>query len=486
LRRTLLVLQICLGFFSLACTTLAFLQTVPSITPIPTPSPTESASPSPTRQEPKAIRWLVGINEEALEYKLMAFAETFNRDQAGQYTLSIDTVPYGTGLRDALLLQTASDNPPDIVGPMELDYLWELKDVWLDLSGPLAENGYDLTDFHPALIDTLRLEGSGLASLPLYIHPSALFYNRALFDHAGVPYPPHEWEAEYEGGEWTYAALRDIAFRLTRDSAGRSADSENFNSADIVQFGFYPQWPLDLRGLWTHFGAGSLTDSTGRAVIPDTWRRAARWYYDGMWSGRFIPTVADRAKDEGLWGNPFAYGLTAMYPQNFWMHCCLSDDAPIDWDVAAIPSFEGGRPVSRLHIDSLAILKASEHPQESFDVLTLLMGKYAHELLQTFRMDSGSFGGYVSLPARTSLQPAVIAWNHSIFPDVDYQVFIDALDYADKPSHLKTLPNPARSREILTEFQDLFETTPGLDLDQELNRLEEKLQEAFDAAGSLF
>ncbi|MBN1439619.1 MAG: hypothetical protein JW929_09440 [Anaerolineales bacterium] len=159
--------------------------------------------------------------------------------------------------------------------------------------------------------------------------------------------------------------------------------------------------------------------------------------------------------------------------------------------MAAIPSFPGNRPVARLQADVFGVLRLAKNPQASFDALALLLGEYAQDLLDVIFLwdhpdDFVDELFYYGLPARTSLQPAAIERNRGAFPDADYQVFLDAMGYVDKPHHQERLPNPDASGEILGAFRDLYESTPGLDLDRELDLLQDRLQQAFDGIISLW
>jgi multiple sugar transport system substrate-binding protein len=366
-----------------------------------------------------------------------------------------------------------------------------MENAWLDLDPLAAETRYDLSDFHLALIDTLRSPGRGLEALPTAEFPSALFYNKALFDAAGIAYPPHRWESDFQGEPWTFDALRRTGMQLTLDASGRNAEDPMFRDVKIVQQGYYPQWPTDIRGQWTFLGAASLIGGDGRAVIPDIWRRAAEWYYRGMWTDHFIPTSVEDISLADLGEGYLASGLVAMVPQNTWLTCCFWRDKPIDWDVAAIPSFLGNRPVARLQADVFGILRLAKKPRASFDALALLMGEYAQDLLDVVFLlnnpdDFVTELFYYALPARTSLQPAAVEKKLLAFPDVDFQVFLGAMEYVDKPNHQERLPNPNASGKLLGEFQGLYESTPDLNLDRELDLLQERLQQAFDGVKSLW
>ena len=91
-----------------------------------------------------------------------------------------------------------------------------------------------------------------------------LFYNRAMFDAAGIPYPPARVE-----DAWTWDQFVDVAKRLTLDSNGRNANDPAFNSNSIVQYGAMVEnltWQLEV---WALSNGGGFYSRDGRSVIID-------------------------------------------------------------------------------------------------------------------------------------------------------------------------------------------------------------------------
>ena len=81
--------------------------------------------------------------------------------------------------------------------------------------------------------------------------------------------------------------------------------------------------------------------------------------YDGMFKDYFIPNDSYVNSDLLAQGNTFGSGNVAMNPVNLWFTCCAEN---VQWDVAAVPSFEGSM-TSKLHADTFGILRAAKNPQ---------------------------------------------------------------------------------------------------------------------------
>jgi multiple sugar transport system substrate-binding protein len=414
------------------------------------------------------IRWFIGLgaggNPEEVE-KEEAFVADFNAEYVGKYQLVLDIVQNETAY-DVLKTQIASGDVPDIVGPVGVRGLWSFEGAWLDLEPLIQSTGYDLSDFNPALIDFYKLGPQGQIGLPFAVYPSALWYNKDIFDEAELDYPPHEFGASYaDGDDWTFDKLRELALFLTvdadgNDAAGGAADPEN-----LVQFGYSPMW-TDIRGQWTFFKAGSFVDASGNAVLPDVWREAAHWHYAAMWEDYFMPNDNYANSDLLAAGNTFGSGKVAMTPIHTWYTCCFQE---VNWDVAAVPSYKGNI-TAKMHADTFGILQGSAQPAGAFTVLSLMLGRFAAQLLTVY-------GG---LPARASLQDEALATMADMYPDADLDVFIEALNYPDNPNHESGMPNFLKASDRYNTFGALYQTTPDLDLDAELDKMIEDLQTVFD------
>jgi multiple sugar transport system substrate-binding protein len=441
----------------------------PTEAPAAPEEPTTAAMPAePALTGGTEIRWFIGLgaggNPEEIERE-NAFVEKFNAKYGDKYTLVMDVVPNETAY-DVLKTQIAAGDVPDIVGPVGIRGLASFEGAWLDLSPYITGSNYDLSDFDPALLDFYKFGTGNQLFLPLSVFPSAIWYNKALFDEAGLEYPPHEWGGTYaDGSEWNWDKLRELAMILTVDGNGNDATMEGFDPDNIVQFGYDSQWQ-DIRADWSHIHSGTFVDDQGNAIIPDAWRAAAKWYYDGMFGDYFIPNDSYVNSDLMAQGNTFGSGNLGMNAVNLWFTCCTEG---VDWDVAAVPSYEGNL-TSKLNADTFGILKSAKNPDVSWEVYGLLMDEFAGDLVDVY----GAF------PARQSLQDAALASLQERFPGVDFQVFVDGLAYPDEPSSESALPNFLKASDTYNTFGAKYQSTPGLDIDAELDALKAELQSVYD------
>jgi multiple sugar transport system substrate-binding protein len=298
-----------------------------------------------------------------------------------------------------------------------------------------------------------------------------------MFEEAGLEPPPHEYGAKYKMPdgtevEWNYDTVKELALKLTVDKNGKDATEAGFDPENIVQYGFEPQRD-DLRGLGAYWGAGSLVSADGTAKVPDAWKDAWKFFYDGMWKDHFIMTGPVYETDEFSGGGyAFFSGRVAMSLNFLWTTYGVAD-AGTDWDLAAIPS-HNGTVTSPLNADTFAIHEGTKNPEAAFAGLTYLIDDSADTLLQIY-------GG---MPARPERQDAFFEQlgQSEGFPEVvDWQVAKDSLAYADNPNFEAPMPKYNETLDILGKYNSRWTTTAGLDMDAEIAALEKEIQAVWDS-----
>jgi multiple sugar transport system substrate-binding protein len=454
----------------------------------PTEAPAEAENPTPTQVvivDPNAVkadpnkvqvRWFVGLgtgtDPEQVEVE-QKVVEQFNASHP-KIQLILEVVTYNAA-RDTLATELASGNPPDIVGPVGVGGANAFFGQWLDLSEEITKHNYDLNQFDKGAVDFYKVGGEGQVGLPFAIYPSELYYQRALFDEAGLKYPPHKYGEKYvmpdgKEVEWNYDTLAQLAKILTVDEQGKDATDPALDTQKIVQYGYVNQYQ-ELRDEGSFWGADSLAEPDGKtARIPPQWVASWKWHYDGIWKSHFIPTDAVVESPAFGAGNPFNSGKVAMALTYLWYTGSMDESVGNNWDIAVVPSYNG-KVTANLNADTFRVMKGTKHPDETFDVLTYLIGEGSPELLQT----------YGAMPARKADQQAFFDGLNQKFPQkVDWQVAIDGIQYADIPSFEAYLPNYNEVLDRAGTFFNLMATKGDLDLDKEIATFKADLQAIFD------
>ncbi len=225
-------------------------------------------------QEPVTIRWYVGLGagtDAPTIDKQQAVVDAFNASH-DNIELVLEIVDNAQAY-DVLNTEIAAGNAPDVVGPMGIRGRASFPGAWLDLAPLIESTNYDLSDFDPALVDFYKVPGEGQLGIPFAVYPYFLMYNEALFDEAGLAYPPANYgdpyiDSEGNSHEWNIDTVTDLAKTLTVDANGNDATGPEFDATQIIQWGFGVSH-TDMRGRDTLFGAGNFVDADGNAVIPD-------------------------------------------------------------------------------------------------------------------------------------------------------------------------------------------------------------------------
>ncbi|HEX2619769.1 MAG TPA: hypothetical protein VHL11_06470, partial [Phototrophicaceae bacterium] len=385
-------------------------------------------------QDKVTITWFVGLGTGTNDQQIEAenkVVEDFNASQdAIELVINIGA-SFETS-RDTLSTLIAAGTPPDIVGPVGVGGSNAFADQWADLNPLVEKTGFDLSGFDPALLSLYQTADGQLLGIPFAVFPSVTYYNRGLFDEAGLSYPPQEFGAKYtmpDGTEvdWNYDTAAEIGKLLTVDANGNDATSPDFDPDNIVQFGLNFQWAA-LRLIWTDFQPAPLYDAaTGKVALPEAWRTATHWFWDAMWTSHFIPTNTYGSSDLFGAGNVFQSGNLAMAITPLWYTCCLADSVGnFEWDFATVPMSPDGEYHVATDADTFRLTKGSAHPDEAFTVLSYLLTTGVETLAPTY----GAF------PAQPDYQQAWIDSKDAQYDwGVNWQVAVDSLAY-NNPSEL--------------------------------------------------
>lgn len=174
------------------------------------------------------LRFTVWTGNEGHLEMLNGIAEGF-RESHPDVTVRFETIPAGD-YTQKLTFQLAGGNAPDL-GWMFEDSIpaFIAAGVVEDMGPALRETeGYDLEDFSdPAM--ALWREGDAVYGIPFSTSPFMVFYNKDMFEAAGLEDPL----ALAEKGAWTMEAFREAAKALTEanDAWGfEFKDGEGYDS----------------------------------------------------------------------------------------------------------------------------------------------------------------------------------------------------------------------------------------------------------------
>jgi multiple sugar transport system substrate-binding protein len=457
-----------------------------------TSSPTSPEATLPATQTalahgPVTIRWSIGLGTGDAPFQMdieQSVAEDFNNLQ-DRIKLVIEVVPNAIA-RDTLATQISSGAAPDIVGPVGWVGANAFSDQWLDLSPYIHSTGYDAGKSEPALVRMYQTD-QGQIGLPIAVYPSAIYYNTSLFSESGLNLPPARYGEKYklpDGSmvDWNWETLRRLARLLTLDSGGKHSGEAGFDPSHIVQYGFSFQFEVHVEYWGAYLSNGGQLLVPGgskgsyRAKVPETWRTAWKWVYDGMWGSEpFIPTSSVENSEDFLFGNSFASGRIGMTEMPAWYLCCLDElvKGGGQFDFAAMPISLDGIVAGRVDSDTFRIWKGTQHPAEAFMVLAYLVDTGIQKLVVGSPTAQPAYGAIPPIP---SLRQPWLSTKKGAYPFVkNWDVLLEGLNYPDIPSAEGFQPNMNAAWDRTGTFTSLLQTTGGLNLEIEETVLEKDL-----------
>src|SRR5215211_5839963 len=245
------------------------------------PATSEATEAPATSGDKVQLRWFVGLGTGTEPAQLPAQQKAVDDFNASQdnIELVLEVVPYDAA-RDTLATQIAAGAGPDIVGPVGWGGSNAFFGQWLDLTPYIESSGFDTSVFDPNLIELYQTE-EGQVGLPFLVFPAATYYVPAMFDEAGLEYPPANYGDKYmlDGAEveWNLETLAEVAKRLTVDVNGANATEAGFDPTQIVQAGYVPNFQTHVAYQGTYLaGPADIvegdTPGSYKSAMPDSWK----------------------------------------------------------------------------------------------------------------------------------------------------------------------------------------------------------------------
>ncbi len=312
-------------FWSVLSVVLVALLAITACAPVPAapaPEPAKAAeAPAPAAAEPVTLTWAFwGSPEEAVSHKMVAEAFMKEHPEIKVETWNAPWNDYFTKIQ-ALWASGDAKTVPDIA------FLWPTpkyaaEGVLENLDPYIQKSGYDLNDYWGGLLESAKYQGS-VYGLPRDNEVNILYYNKDLFDKAGVKYPDENWKWE---------DLLAAAEKLTVKDAG----------------GKVTQYALAMEGgkysKWVNQNGGAILDdyvNPSKCMLADPKSVAAVKLFADMMNQGYAMRDADLSQAGGDQA-VFQSGQAAMIIQNT-SRVSGFNSAKMNYDVAVVPIPEGGK-----------------------------------------------------------------------------------------------------------------------------------------------
>ncbi|HEX9386425.1 MAG TPA: extracellular solute-binding protein, partial [Anaerolineales bacterium] len=361
-------------------------------------------------------------------------------------------------------------NAPQLVGPNGVSTVAEFFDTWEDVTPYIEADKYDLSDFYGPAVDLNKYPDKN-TGLPLGLYPSYIYYNKDLFDAAGLDYPTHDFNDK----SWNMDKLREIAMQLTLDKNGKNATDPDFDPANIVQYGYDDSWD-GMRGTLADWGAenvGRPTTSDYKTAVANSpeWIQGLQWMSDGVWKDHFIGSAEVQAGRDSAGVDPFGPGTTAMFYSHTWFLAEGLHDLSFSADIAPFPYNPKGERIARIDADNFTIPKDAKNKQEAWEVMKWLTSPEI--IVDVCRI-------YGCIPARKSVQEKFLAQLKTDYPGIDYDVIFKSIDYLDKPNNEEWIPEWGKIEDALNNGLSLMYSGEEKDATKILNDANAEVQKILD------
>jgi multiple sugar transport system substrate-binding protein len=301
---------------------------------------------------------------------------------------------------DKLQTSIAGGDAPDVFamdGPLFPDY--QTRDVLLDLKPFIDRDGYDLGQLADQAVSDFKTP-DGQFGVPRDLNVVALYYNKKMFDTAGIPYPDDTWD---------WAKLVEVAKQLTLKGAGGKTS----------QWGFYTE-STDMENYWSELvwqNGGDIISADHKTSLVGSDQAAGgiQFLQDLIWKHKVMP---DAAITDAL-GDAFEQGQAAMEANGSWL-VATHQAAGLDFGIAPLPKGPAGQATS-INPTGAVVYKGTKNPEAAWAFVKYLASPAAQTKLMELKASLPANKAVLTGPFATSFDGA--------------KVLADAIAYARiKPS----------------------------------------------------
>ena len=355
-----------------------------------------SGGATPASEEPVEITFTMwGAPEELTVWQ--AVVDDFEKANPN-ITVNVDVSDwdsYWTKLNTLI----AGGTPPDVFAmdaPLFLD--WQSRGALLNLQSYIDANPGFLDDFYPQTLTAYNTP-DGYFGLPRDFQTIVLFYNKDMFDAAGMAYPT---------ADWTYDDLMAASKQLTLDKD---------NDGKIDQYGFWSDtWDMEL--LWSEaiwaYGGDIISEDHTKTLIGEGGARDAWKFIDSLYKEGVTPTPTAA----GEFGDDlFQAQKAAMTTIGHWAVPGYTQ-AGFKFDVVPMPKGPAG-PATSVNSAGFVISKDSKHPDEAFEFVKFALSEAGQKRLAEL--------GF-AIPVLKSVAESDAYLKQP--GDLNQQVFLDSIAFA--------------------------------------------------------
>jgi multiple sugar transport system substrate-binding protein len=319
----------------------------------------------------------------------------------------------------------AAGTPPDI-GRMGVAYMpmFISRNQLMDVTDKVNTE-LNMADYYSSAFDSVKYNGR-VYGVPIGIYTLITYYNKDMFDAAGISYPSVDWK-----NSWTIQEFRDIAKKLT------SGEGPN------KKFGYYANLHPE-RSVPFFFGNGGdilSADRKSSAMNQKPMIDAYRLLQDMLIEGS-SPSPA-QLKTMPV-DQMFISGRLGMLIEGQWMMPSWANAKNLRLGVAPTPRGSQSATTAN-YIDQYVIFNGTKHPDETWQVVKSFIQQAAEEI-----MSDHGIGG---IPVYRPVAEAKKAQMFNPLTLEEKNVMFNSVDYSRS---LPFTPNWNELMDVVTKTTDLI------------------------------
>jgi multiple sugar transport system permease protein len=287
--------------------------------------------------------------------------------------VAAERAPAGDPYVQKVLVEVAGGTPPDVLFiEVNLFVTLSQRGILMPLNRFYeggASPGFDIKAYYPEILDRFTIDGQ-LYCIPRDIAPvCCVYYNKKIFDEAGLPYPSDDWSWSPDPDRVAKTGMDPNKDFLT---VCRKLIKKDRNGR-ITQYAIDAAW-----NPFVYSNGGRLVDNVKKPTRitfddPKT-LGGLEFRNDLINKWRVMPSPLD-LQSMGT-GAPelFLTGRLAMFHSGIWNTPQFRDIKSFDWDVAMFPKGPTGIRAFETGGSGYGITKGAKHPEAAWRLVKFLSG----------------------------------------------------------------------------------------------------------------
>lgn len=384
------------------------------------PAPAEKKEEAPAAKEEKAPAEAPAAEKVTIRYQsrepemaggiLQLWEAFYPKFQEDNPNIEVDFLP-DPGAGDATekaLAQMVAGNAPDLTEwCCWQSTLFLQKGETLNLQPFIDRDAKEVNidDYYPGQFNPWKDKGGDIHLLPRFTGSMVIYYNKDMFEKAGVEAPPSEW------GAWNFDDYTEIGKKFVKKEQPQIWGTSNY--------GYGANWLSQylIRGFGGNMVDPEDSDRCGLCDQPAM--DALTWIHKMIWEDQVF------AYGSSLGGmgvlELFLGERIPMMEMGPWNLGPVAEGARFKWDVAPMPDGPAGH-TTHQSVDGTMIWKGTKNPEQSWTLMKALTSPWYGELYARYATKQ---------PSRISVLPKfteILREQNPIYKDIKLEVFTVSIE----------------------------------------------------------